>query len=374
MLIKNAIIYRDDFSFSKGDLAVENGLFAASSSGNEIDASGKYLIPGLVDIHFHGNSGADFSDGDYEGLLRIAGYMLHYGITSFSPASMTLPEDRLGAAFAAARKLRDERPSGKSRIRGITMEGPFFNPAKKGAQNASYLQLPDFQLLRRLNRLSDNMVRIACIAPELEGALEYIEKAARLCTVSVAHTTADYEIAKKGFAAGASHVTHLYNAMPPFAHREPGVIGAAAENPGVTAELITDGIHIHPSVVRATFKLFGASRVVLVSDSMAACGMKDGEYELGGQKVLVRGRLAELADGTIAGSATNLFDCLRTAISFGIKPEDAIRAATLNPAGVIGADKEIGSIAPGKSADFVICNPDWSIDSVYLAGVKVQTG
>lgn len=375
MLIKNAVIYRDDFQFHRGEIAVKNGLFTGDSSyDTEIDVQGKYLIPGLIDIHMHGNSGTDFSTGNYEGLVHIAGYLLQNGITSFVPASTTLPEKQLETAFAAARKLRDAKPDQTSRIRGINMEGPFFNSAKKGAQNEKYLLEPDFSFFERLNRLSGGLIRIACIAPELDGALEFIEKASATCTVSLAHTTADYETATRAFSAGASHVTHLFNAMPPLGHREPGVIGAAAENEQVTAELIADGIHIHPSAVRAAFKLFGPERLVLISDSMAACGMPDGEYELGGQKVNVHDRKATLADGTIAGSATNLFACLRQAISFGIKPEDAVRAATFNPARVISADRETGSITEGKSADFVVCNQDWTIDSVYLAGQKAWSG
>ena len=159
--------------------------------------------------------------------------------------------------------------------------------------------------------------------------------------------------------------------MPPFAHRAPGVIGAAADQSEATVELITDGIHLHPSVVRASFKLFGAGQVVLVSDSMMACGMSDGKYNLGGQDVFVTGNTAKLADGTIAGSATNMLDCLRTAIKFGVRPEAAIRAATLNPACVIGADGEIGSIEDGKIADFIVFNDDWSVDAIYLAGKKL---
>ena len=372
MLLKNAAVYRDDFSFFKGDLAIANGRFAdASDTGEVIDLAGKWVIPSLIDIHFHGNSGADFSDGDYDGLVRIARYLLQNGITSFSPASMTLPEDSIRASFATAIRLRDEKPEGAAIIRGITMEGPFFNAAKKGAQNADYLHLPDYDFFSRLNQAADGLIKIACVAPELPGALSFIEKTSQTCTVSVAHTTANYDQAKAGFDAGARHVTHLYNAMPPLAHREPGVIGAAAENPAVTAELITDGVHIHPSAVRAAFTLFGASRMVLVSDSMMACGMANGEYVLGGQKVFVSGRKATLADGTIAGSATNLYDCLRTAISFNIRPEDAIRAATHNPARVIGADREVGSISAGKIADFVVCNPDWSLAAVYSQGQRV---
>lgn len=376
MLLKNATIYRDDFTFHTGDLAVVNGRFVDPASvspatDDTLDLAGKRVIPGLIDVHFHGNSGADFSDGNYDGLVRIARYLLQNGITSFSPASMTLPEENIRAAIATAVRLRAEEPEGTATLRGITMEGPFFNAAKKGAQNADYLRLPDYDFFSRLNEASGGLIKIACVAPELSGALAFIERASKTCTVSVAHTTANYDQAKAGFDAGARHVTHLFNAMPPLAHREPGVIGAAAENPAVNAELITDGIHIHPSAVRAAFTLFGAGRMVLVSDSMMACGMANGEYVLGGQKVFVNGRKAILADGTIAGSATNLYDCLRTAISFDIRPEDAIRAATFNPARVIGADSEVGSITAGKIADFVVCNPDWSIDAVYSHGQRV---
>ncbi len=369
MLFKNALIYGPDYTFQPGDLAVADGRFAdRPSGGTVIDLAGKKVIPGLIDIHFHGNSGADFSDGDYAGLLKIARYLLQKGITSFSPASMTLPEKELAAAFATAIRLQAENPADCSVIRGITMEGPFFNPEKKGAQNAAHLQLPDFAFFQRLNEAASSLVKIACVAPELPGALDFIQKTASCSTLSLAHTNANYDQAKAGIDAGASHVTHLFNAMPPLHHREPGVIGAAAENPAVTAELIVDGIHIHPSSVRAAFALFGADRMVLVSDSIRACGMADGEYNLGGQQVFVKGRRATLADGTIAGSATDLFACLRTAISFDIPAEAAIRAATINPAKVIGVADQVGSISSGKLADFIILHDDWSIAAVYKKG------
>ena len=371
MLFTNARVFHDDNQFHDGTLAVSNGQFSEESSTEPIDLEGRWVIPGLIDIHFHGNSGVDFSDGSYESLVKIARFLLNNGITSFSPASMTLPEKDIEKSFLTAQRLKRERPAGAAYIRGITMEGPFFNIAKKGAQNPRYLVPPDYDFFTRLNQAADGLIKIACVAPELPGALEFIEKAAAVCTVSVAHTTATYDQAKAGFDAGIRHVTHLFNAMPPFAHREPGVIGAAAENKAVTAELITDGIHVHPSAIRAAFSLFGARRIVLVSDTMSACGMPDGEYMLGGQKVFVAGRLATLADGTIAGSATHLFDCLRTSLSCGIKPEDAIQAATANPARVIGAFDQVGSITTGKQADFVVCNPDWSIHRVYLAGQRV---
>ena len=210
------------------------------------------------------------------------------------------------------------------------------------------------------------------LAPELEGSAAFVEQAKKLCTVSIAHTDSDYEHARAAIQAGVTHVTHLYNAMPPIHHRKPGVIGAASENEAVSAEIICDGIHVHPSSVRMAFKLFGAERMVLISDALRCCGMPDGEYELGGQQVFLAENVARLADGTIAGSATNLFDCMRNAIRFGIPKEDAVRAATWNPARQIHALDRVGSIANGKLADFVICGKDFTRREVWLGGEKIE--
>ena len=372
MNFTHAQVYRNDFAFHPGGFSIAGDRFAPQTGSDEsIDLQGRRVVPGLIDVHFHGNSGHDFCDGDYNGLVTIARYLAQNGITSFSPASMTLPEAEIDAACATAAKLRVEKPANAAVIRGITMEGPFFNVARKGAHNADYLQEPDYDFYKRLNKTASGMIRIVCVAPELPGALAFIEKVSREATVSIAHTAADYDLAMTGFKAGAHHVTHLYNAMPPLLHRAPGVIGAAADQADATVELIADGIHLHPSIIRASFKLFGAARVVLVSDSMMACGYAEGTYNLGGQDVIVSGRIARLTDGTIAGSVTNLLDCMRMAIRFGIRPEDAIRAATINPARVIGAEKEVGSIEEGKIADFIVFNDDWSIDSIYLGGQKL---
>ena len=265
-------------------------------------------------------------------------------------------------------RLKKEQPAGCARIMGIQMEGPFFSEKKKGAQNGAYLRNPDFDAFLKLYEGCEGLVRIADVAPELPGAAEFVEKAKAYCTVSVAHTDANYDEAKAAFDAGATHLTHLYNAMPGIHHRNPGVIPAAVENSAVRAELICDGLHVHPASVRLAFSMFGAKRMVLISDSLRCCGMPDGQYELGGQDVFLKGGVARLADGTIAGSATNLFQCMQKAISFGIAPEDAVRAASWNPACAIGAEKEIGSIEEGKLADFVVCGEDFSIQQVYIGG------
>ncbi len=375
MFFKNANLYTQDFRFHLGGFQVENGRFAQvlpqEIPADAVDLEGAYVIPGLVDVHNHGNSGKDFSDGDYEGLKTMAAYLGSCGVTSFAPASMTLPYEVLDKAFATARQLKDEAPQGCARLMGIQMEGPFFSEKKKGAQNGAYLRNPDFEAFRALEEGCGGLVRIVDVAPELPGSVEFIQKAKELCTVSVAHTDASYDEAKAAFDAGATHVTHLYNAMPGIHHRKPGVIPAAAENEAVRAELICDGLHVHPASVRFAFRAFGPERMVLISDALRCCGMPDGEYELGGQQVFLSGGVARLADGTIAGSATNLFDCMVKAISFGIAPEDAVRAATWNPACAIGAQEEIGSIAEGKLADFVVCGPDFARKEVYIGGVRI---
>ena len=373
MLFKNAMIFQGR-AFVHGSFSVENGRFAQvlDSVPQEagIDLEGAYVIPGLVDIHNHGNSGADFSDGDLQGLQTMAAYLASNGVTSFSPASMTLPYDVLARAFDTARQLHRQPKAGCARLMGIQMEGPFFSEKKKGAQNGAYLKYPDFQAFRQLYEGCGGLIRIVDLAPELPGAVEFTRQAAELCTVSVAHTDADYQQALAVFQAGATHLTHLYNAMPSIHHRKPGPIGAASECGEVMAELICDGQHVHPSSVRMAFRLF-PDRICLVSDALRCCGMPDGEYELGGQQVFLSGGIARLSDGTIAGSATNLYECMRNAVAFGIPVDQAIRSATILPARQLGREAEIGSIEPGKLADFVVCTADLQRKAVYLGGEQL---
>ena len=375
MFYKNARIFCSDFRFHLGAFEVKDGRFGAILPSevpeDAIDLKGATVIPGLIDVHNHGNSGADFSDGDYEGLKRMAAYLAKNGITGFAPASMTLPYEVLEKAFANARKLADEAPENHSRLYGIQMEGPYFSEKKKGAQNGEYLKAPDFEGFKKLYDGCGGLVRIADVAPELPGAAEFIEKASKLCTVSVAHTDAGYDHARMAFEKGATHLTHLYNAMPGIHHRNPGVIPAAAENRHVLAELICDGMHVHPASVRLAFTIFGGERMVLISDALRCCGMPDGEYELGGQPVFLAGGVAKLADGTLAGSATNLFDCMVNAILCGIEEKDAVRAATFNPACALGVQDKTGSIATGKIADFIICRSDYTGKRVFMSGVEI---
>ncbi len=373
MKFRNANVFLENQGFVKAGFTVENGVFTEILQGDSpdegADLHGRYIIPGLVDIHTHGNSGADFSDGDYDGLVKMARYLAQNGVTSFAPASMTLPYEVLEKAYKTAKRFAEAQPTDCAVLRGINMEGPFFSEKKKGAQNAAYLRKPDFQAFRKLYDACDGLIRIVDIAPELEGAVEFTEKASRLCTVSVAHTDASYEEALAAYRAGAKHLTHLYNAMPGIHHRKPGVIGAAAETERVYAELICDGQHVHPSAVRMAFCLF-PERICLISDALRCCGMPDGKYMLGGQEVFLRDGIARLEDGTIAGSAATLYQCMQNAVRFGISKEVAINSATLNPARQLGCADMIGSIAVGKQADFIICDADLNQEAVYLRGRK----
>ena len=360
--------------FVRRDVCFDGRLLSSSSAdGKTYDASGCYVIPGLTDVHFHGCMGKDFSDADPEGLEIMAKYELSQGVTQICPAGMTLLEDQLTRVCQVAAAHRDANKPG-AELSGINLEGPFLSMAKKGAQNGDWLHAPDVDMFRRLMAASKGLVKLVSVAPEEPGAMEFIEAVEGEVTVSIAHTTADYDTAMEAFRLGARQVTHLFNAMPPFSHRAPGVVGAALDTPNCNVELICDGIHIHPAVVRATFKMFGPKRVILISDTMRAAGMSDGDYTLGGQPVTVKGKLATLADGTIAGSVTNLMNCMRTAVSFGIPLEDAVWAAAVNPARAIGIFSRMGSLEPGKRANVVVLDQNLELKDVFFRGELVDRG
>lgn len=369
MKIFNAAIFSEEGAFHAGTLCTKGETLSLESEDTvEIDGEGCYVIPGLVDIHIHGCNGHDFCEGTDAALDAMSDYLAKNGITSFVPTSMTLPEDVLDQIF---RNQANYQNNHGALVLGINMEGPFLSLAKKGAQNGAYLKSPDIGMFERLNQAAKQRIRLVSIAPELENAMEFIAQVKEQTVISIAHTEADYDTAAAALSKGARHITHLYNAMPPFSHRAPGVIGAAAEDPNCNVELISDGVHVHPSVVRGTFQMFSPSRVILISDNMMATGMPDGQYELGGQAVTVLGNKATLKDGTIAGSATNLMDCLRCAVSFGIPLTQAITSATANPAKAIGVWDKLGSLTPGKLANFVLLDKDLHVKKVFIKGKAV---
>ena len=373
MLIKNCTLLNGKFVFEKADMRIEDDKIKEIApsleaiNGEEvIDAGYKRVIPGLIDIHTHGSVGHDTCDGSKEALSDVTKFMAENGITSYLPTTMTLGKETLKEVMKTVSEFMKTQENGCT-ILGVNMEGPYFSMAKKGAQNGDYIMDPDFDHFKEIYDYCDGIIKIVGVAPELPGAIEFIKKASELTTVSIGHTNGKYEDAKEALDKGATHCVHLYNGMPGYNHRDPGIPGAIIDGTG-TAELICDGIHINQVVVRNTFRAIGEDRLVLISDSMRACGMTDGEYELGGQPVFVKGPVATLKDGTLAGSATCLMGCVRKAYEFGIPLEKAIKCASLNPAKAIKEDTKRGSLVPGKIADVVILNDDLSVEKVVIKG------
>ena len=325
MIIDNVYVYTSDKTFVKGGIVVDGAYIQdvyternVPESGDErIDGMGNYAIPGLIDLHFHGCKGDDFCDGQQGVIGRIAEYEASVGVTAIVPATMTLPVDELERILQVAAEYKKKtRDCYKADLLGINMEGPFISHVKKGAQDERNILPCSVEICDRFLKASNGLVKFIGVAPEeSDNAIEFIKEVHDRVHVSLAHTNADYETAMEAFRAGADHAVHLYNAMHEFSHRAPGVVGAVFDNKQVMAEIIGDGIHIHPSVVRATFQMMGEDRMILISDSMRATGMPDGQYTLGGLDIKVTGKLATLvSDGTIAGSATNLMDCMRTVV------------------------------------------------------------
>lgn len=371
MIIRNAKVFSDGCRFVEKDLVIRDGrvVFGSAPLPEEevLDAQGAYALPGLVDIHFHGAVGHDFCDADEAGLQAIADFEASKGVLAICPATMTFDEEILNGIMDVAAAHKNERGAD---LVGINMEGPYISPNKVGAQNPKYVMGADAGMFRRLQERSGGLIKLVDIAPEVEGNLDFIRDCHNETRISIAHTCADYDTAKAAFAAGASHMTHLYNAMPGITHRDPGPIIAALEE-GAEVELITDGVHIHPAMVRFTFNTFGDDHVILIADSMMACGLPDGEYSLGGQAVTVRGPRATLTEhpGTIAGSATCLYDCMKHAVlDMGVPLASAVRAASLNPARSIGIDADYGSLEAGRWGNVILADEQLNILKVIRKG------
>lgn len=384
MIIDNVYVFTPDKAFVKGGIILDGDKIrqvyeekdAPQLNGDVLDGKGCYAIPGLIDLHFHGCKGDDFCDGDKAAIGRIAEYEASVGVTAIAPATMTLPVEELEQILHTAAEYKKEtKDCRKADFLGINMEGPFISPAKKGAQDARNILPCNVEICDRFLKASEGLVKFIGIAPEeSEHAVEFIREVHERVNVCLAHTNADYDTAMEACRAGANHAVHLYNAMPAFTHRAPGVVGAVFDNKDVMAEIICDGIHIHPSVVRATFQMMGADRMILISDSMRATGMPDGQYTLGGLDVKVVGRLATLvSDGAIAGSATNLMDCMRTVVKkMDLPLETAVACATINPARSLGVEEQYGSLEAGKKAHVVLLDQDLELKAVIKDGVKIR--
>ena len=398
MIIKNVQVYTEEQKFVPGEIVVRGDRIAEvhtavekettgaeclekKVSENEcpedeeivVDGEGAYAIPGLIDLHFHGCVGADVCDGTPEALKKIAQYEASIGVTAIAPATMTLPVEELEQILrnAAAYKKTQKTGGFEADLLGLNMEGPFISPVKKGAQDEKNIVPCNVEIAKRFLKASEGLVKFIGIAPEESSeAVAFIKEMKDSVDISLAHTNADYDTAMAAFASGANQAVHLYNAMPAFTHRAPGVIGAVADSKHVMAEIICDNVHIHPAVVRATFTMMGADRMILISDSMRATGMPDGTYTLGGLDVSVNGNRATLVDGgALAGSVTNLMDCMRTVVKvMQIPLETAVACATANPARCLGVYDTYGSITEGKKADIVLLDEDLELKMVIKDG------
>lgn len=385
MIIKDALVYTEEHTFNRGNVYINDGIIQGINytevmceshefpEDNDIlKAHGNYLIPGLIDMHCHGCNGYDICDGTKEAIDEISRYEAFIGVTGIAPATMTLPVEELEKILTNLAEY--ESTANGADLLGVNMEGPFISRVRKGAQDERNIIPCDKDIYDRFQRAAKGLVKLIGIAPEEGDAISFINAVKSKVRVSLAHTNANYEEAKAAFDAGASHVVHLHNAMPPFLNREPGVIGAALDNDNVMAELICDGVHVHESVVRATFKLFGYERIVLISDSMRATGMADGIYTLGGLDVEVKGHRATLvSDGALAGSVATLTDCVRAAVKeMGIPLEAVIACATENPAKCLNVFDKYGSISVGKNANLVIMDKELDIVTVIKEGLRIS--
>jgi len=348
-------------------------LNTATLTGAEvIEGKDKYIVPGYIDIHVHGGGGSDVMDGDYEAINQIAIAHSHFGTTSFFPTTMTMSKDKIIRSLRSICEAVKKGTAG-AEILGIHMEGPYINPEKKGAQKEEDIKKIFIEEFLEFNQASGNLIRLVTIAPEMPGAIELIKYLHKQGIVtSVGHSNATYAQVQAGIQAGLSHVTHTFNAMRELHHREPGVVGAALTSPELTVELIADGIHIHPIVLKILTKIKEGEKIVLITDAMRAAGLKEGTYDLGGQEVIVTKGQARLKDGTLAGSVLTMDKAVKNMVNkVGIKLPKAIQMASFNPAKSIGIDDKKGSLEPGKDADIVILNKNLETELTMVAGKVV---
>jgi N-acetylglucosamine-6-phosphate deacetylase len=326
------------------------------------------LTPGLIDLQINGAFGHDFTD-EPESTWEVGAQLTRSGVTAFLPTVITSPRERVEAAREVMRRGAPEEYSGAVPL-GLHLEGPFLNPARRGAHDPAYLRFPDEEAVEGWSR--ENGVLLVTLAPELRGALEVIERLKeRGVVVSAGHSMATAEEAKTGFEAGVRYGTHLFNAMPPLGHREPGLAGALLAARDVTVGLIADGIHVHPDVVALSWRAKGMERFNLVTDAMAALGMPPGTYKLGGRDVSVDALSARLEDETLAGSLLSLDQAVRNLAEFtGCEPAEAVFAATAVPAKLLGIDGEYGSIAPGMRADMALWTRDMQVVGTFVGGER----
>ena len=336
----------------------------------EIDAGGRIICPGFIDLQVNGGGGALLTDEPNAGAIeRMARAHARFGTTAMLPTIVTAPEARLAEGLRAVRDAVG-RSTGGARVLGAHMEGPFINPVRKGAHDERFIQQPGAATFARLLDAAGGALRIVTIAPELPGALDLIAMARDAGTVvSIGHTDATYDEALRGVDAGASFATHVFNAMRPLTQRDPGVIGAVLESERVTAGLIPDAVHVHPSVLALVVRAKGAERVALVTDAMPPVGAESPDFLLERRRITVRDGACYTDDGVLAGSALSMNEAVRRMHELaGVPLLDCVRMATETPARVLGLEHELGVLKPGARADMVICDERIGIWKVLVGG------
>lgn len=349
-------------------------------TAKHLDASGKTLVPGFVDIHVHGAGGSDVMDADPASLQTVAATLARFGTTAFVPTTVTAsPGQTIAAieriaAFTRTSRIQDSLSLTAESL-GIHLEGPFISKARRGVHPEEWIAAPSLSLFERLIAPATGEVRILTLAPELPGAADLIIVARKQeIVVSMGHTDATYEQAQAAIRHGATHAAHVFNAMRPFSHRESGVIGAVLTSPEITAELIADGVHVDAAAMRMLLAAKGIERTILVSDGTSATGMPDGTYRLGTFEVTVSGGVCRNAEGRLAGSTLTLDRAIRTMVGLGVPLRDAVQMATLNPARRLGIHSRKGAIVPGADADLVLLNADLTVSGVMTRGVGFKQG
>jgi N-acetylglucosamine-6-phosphate deacetylase len=367
MILKNCTFFNELFEKEFGDIKIENGLISEIGYFNENgkDMSGKIILPGFIDIHIHGGEGGDFSDANVQSVDKISCYLAKHGVTSFCGTTMTLSQEQLKNIL----NISSNYNAPKSKLVGVNLEGPYIAMSKKGAQNGEFVRAGSIDEFDELYGI-DNKIKLITIAPEAFESRDFISYVSKKCVVSIGHTAANSAQCQTSFDCGASHATHLFNAMTAMTHRQAGVVGTALDNDNVSCELICDGEHICPIVLRNAFDILGENRACVISDSMRGAGLGCGEFELGGQMTYVKEgyKVAKLEDETIAASITNVFDEFKNLLEFGIDFKTALKSCTINPAKVIKEDDKIGSIAVGKCADLIVADENLNINEVYING------
>lgn len=337
---------------------------------------GSTVVPGFVDIHIHGAGGHDVMEGTARSLDKVTETVARYGTTSILATTVTAPMDQtchgLEGIARYVRKNEEQHESGKvaAEILGVHLEGPFIAKSQRGVHPVDCLMKPSIEALETLMKAADGLVRIVTTAPELPGAVKMIEyAAARGIVAAMGHTNADYDEARAGIQAGARHSVHTYNAMRPFEHRDPGILGAILTDPEVTAEVIADGHHVAGPAIQILMGTKGFETVILISDGIAATGMRDGTYPLGNFKVTVKDGVCRNEEGKMAGSTLTLDRALRFVVALGVPFADAVKMVTIQPARRVGVAGKKGIIAPGCDADLVVLTPDLRVEGVMTRGI-----